>query len=197
MQKSPSSTTERVLTLDLADDEDRALAEYGKRILNLLQPSTMPKNDFFIATLDDLLGAVYALSFARHNKPPFQGRSGPIEVHVVVKRAEGVAAGTMRMEGTWLAGFHFNGALFRIAGTYHRGLKLVVGRDELVRDLLKALGPAFSDWKHGELDRVHGEVNKLKHDRRGIFRARRVSWSQAHASVAELLELFERRVAAP
>ena len=181
-------------TLDLADPGDKELADYGAQIVRLLQSPHAEKNHFLISTLDDFLGVLYALIFARHNRPPFEDRCGPIEVPVVLKRAENAAAGTIRTSGKWLAGFHFNSALFRIAATYHRGLKVVsenqTGRPNRV-DLLKKVESDFPDWQHKNLDRIYDEVNDLKHSAEGLFNSRSVSASEAKAAVAELLELFE------
>ncbi|HVS89310.1 MAG TPA: hypothetical protein VHF01_13955 [Candidatus Acidoferrum sp.] len=145
-----------------------------------------------MATLDDFLGVLYALIFAKHNN--FEERSGPIEVPAVVKRAENVAEGTVRTSGKWLAGFYFNSALFRIAAAYHRGLK-VVSRNETCRlykaDLLKIVEPEFPKWQHTNLDNVYDEVNDLKHEAEGLFNSRNISREEARAAVAELLGLFE------
>jgi len=57
----------------------------------------------------------------------------------------------VRTSGNWLAGFHFNSALFRIAATYHRGLKVVSGKEtsDLQKgELLKIVEPAFPSWQH-------------------------------------------------
>lgn len=185
---------EEYLNLNVDDPEDLALVGCGGQILTLLKSSTAQKNCFLVATLDDFLGAIYALIFAKHNTPPFENRSGPIEVPVVLKRAENVAAGSIRRSGKWLAGFHFNSALFRIAAAYHRGLKVVAGKeaskDDSKGDLLRLVEPAFPDWKHSALDHVHKEVNKLKHDGTALTFARDVTWAQAKGSVTELIELF-------
>jgi hypothetical protein len=196
MADQPVLVDDAYLTLDLADAGDRALAAYGDRVVRLLKSPAAERSHFFVATLDDFLGAVYALCFAKHNKPPFGDRPGPLEVPVIVKRAEHIAAGTTRLAGSWLAGFHFNSALFRIAATYHRGLKVVAGKEKVrgiwVADLLEIVEPCFQDWPHKQLDHIYNEVNQLKHDGGGIYFARKVTWSQAIASLGELIELFER-----
>lgn len=182
------------LELDLADPGNKGLADYGARILNLLQRAQTQQNHFLLATLDDFLGVLYALIFAKCNNRPFTERSEPIEIQAVVKRAEHVAKGRVRTSGNWLAGFHFNSALFRISATYHRGLKAVSGKEtsDLQKgELLKIVEPAFPSWQHKELDNIHKEVNQLKHDGEGLFQTRSVTWKQAESAVEELLELFE------
>ena len=111
----------------------------------------------------------------------------------MVKRAENVADGTVRTSGKWLAGFYFNSALFRIAAAYHRGLKVVSGKETsrlYKSDLLKHVEPDFPTWQHSNLDDVYDEVNDLKHTTEGLFNSRNVSQEKASAAVAELLELF-------
>src|SRR5260370_3232476 len=115
--------------LNLENAEDEKFASYGKRLLKLLRSPQAQNSHYFIATLDDFLGAVYALVFSQSNVHPFNRLSGPIEIHTVIKRAEDVANGTLRISGNWMAGFHFNGALFRIAASYHRGLKVVLKQE--------------------------------------------------------------------
>jgi len=46
-----------------------------------------------------------------------------IEISAAIKRAEDIAAGTLRTSGNWMAGFHFNGALSYNA--YFRGVQVV------------------------------------------------------------------------
>jgi len=182
------------LRLDLGVPGNQKLADYGARILNLLQCLETQQNHFLLATLDDFLGVLYALIFAKCNDRAFKDRNGPIEVKTVVKRAEHVAEGKVRTSGNWLTGFHFNSALFRIAATYHRGLKVVCGKgtsDLQKGELLTIVEPTFPSWQHKELDKIHKEVNQLKHDGEGLFQTRTVTWKEAESAVEELLELFE------
>jgi hypothetical protein len=182
------------LRLDFTDPGDKELAGYGARIAMLLLSPHAEKNHFLVATLDDFLGALYALIFARHNNRPFEARSGPIEVQWVVKRAENVAEGTVRTSGNWLAGFYFNSALFRIAASYHRGLKVMLNNEASRLNkpqLLEGIELVFPRWQHKNLDEVYDEVNDLKHSPEGVFSSRSVSRKEAYAAVAELLELFE------
>ena len=93
-----------------------------------------------------------------------------------------------------MAGFHFNGALFRIAASYHRGLKVVAQKEttrKWKQELLPDVEGAFPAWKHQNLDEVYNEVNDLKHTAEGKFNFREVDLEGAKAAVEELLELFE------
>jgi hypothetical protein len=186
------SRYESFLKLDLTDPGDKELSDYGARILRLLESPHAQKSHFLVATLDDFLGVLYALIFARHND--FVERGGPIEIPVVLKRAQNVADGAVRTSGKWLAGFYFNSALFRIAATYHRGLKVVSGKtntDFRKQPLLELVQPVYPNWQHTNLDEIWSEVNGLKHTAEGLFNLRSVSTHMAKAAVAELLELFE------
>jgi hypothetical protein len=182
------------LRLDLTDPCDKELAAYGRRLAKLLLYASAEKNHFLVATLDDFLGVLYALIFAGHNSRPFDSRNSPIDVPTVVKRANDIAGGAVRTSGNWLAGFHFNSALFRIAATYHRGLKIVSGKEssDLKKGaLLRLVEPSFPDWQHKCLDKIWDEVNCLKHTADGLFSSRTVSRHEASSAIAELLELFE------
>lgn len=186
------SRYESFLRLNLKAAEDKELADYSARILRLLQSSQAKKSHFLVATLDDFLGVLYALILARHNH--FEERTGPIEIQAVVTRAENVAEGTMRTSGKWLAGFYFNSALFRIAATYHRGLKIVLVKensDKKKSDLLKLVVAAYPEWKHQCLEEIWTEVNLLKHTPKGLFDSRNIGPLQANTAVVELLSLFE------
>jgi len=101
---------------------------YAERISTLLKSPVVAKNSDLEACLDDLLGALYALVFAE--QAGFVHRvDRPIEISAVITRAEQVSKGEVRVDGKWIAGFHFNSALYRISATYHRTLKLVIGKD--------------------------------------------------------------------
>lgn len=136
------------LALDLADSGNKRLADYGARILRLFEWPQAQQNHFLFATLDDFLGVLYALILAKCNTRPFTGRKEPVEVQTVIKRAEHVARGMVRTSGNWMSGFYFNSALFRIAASYHRGLKVVSGKEtsDLQKgQLLKIVEPVFPD----------------------------------------------------
>jgi len=181
------------IVLDPADPKKKELSDFGNGIVTLLQSPKARGNNYLVATLDDLLGAVYALILSQCTVHPFVARSGPIEIQAVLKRAEDVAQGTIRTSGNWLAGFHFNSALFRIAATYHRGLKVVSQREKSdlkKAALLKLVKPAFPNWEHGYLDDIWDEVNHLKHAAGGVFNSRTIKREGANAAIAELLHLF-------
>lgn len=72
---------------------DQQLVGLGKRIAKLLSSKKAKGNDFVLATLDDFLGAVYALILALHNDPPFKHRprGQRIDPRAVLKRARSIS----------------------------------------------------------------------------------------------------------
>jgi hypothetical protein len=153
------------------------------------------------ASLDDLLGALYSLIYAKQHG--FAERSHSLATDDVLNvqvRATDIAAGKVRTEGKWTAGYYFNGALFRIAGVYHRVLKIVAAKenedDLYVKDLLPLVDANFQawtkgTWAHGKTTQVYRQVNKLKHQADGIYQGRAVTFNDAVSALAELLELIE------
>jgi hypothetical protein len=187
---------------------DRDLISIAERVSVLLASQKVQNSYFAFATLDDLLGAIYAFVLAFHNQPSFKYRpvGKKIDPHVIVKRARSISqAHRIRLSGKWMAGFHFNSALFRLLAVYHRVLKIAVGKprtgehigDETdPKSLLHRSKGVYKSWTGKQWDNIHintvrTEVNDLKHDSAGIYWGRRVKESDAIAAVEELLKLFE------
>ena len=121
--------------VDTKNQTFRDVSLYAERIATLLKSPVVAKNSDLEACLDDLLGALYALVFAK--QAGFVHRvDRPIEISAVITHAEQVSKGEVRVDGKWIAGFHFNSALYRISATYHRTLKLVIGKDGDIGTLL-------------------------------------------------------------
>ncbi len=118
-----------MLSLDLTDPANVALAGYARRIGALLTETAVLTNTDLAGSLDDFLGAVYALIQAKQHG--FTDRTAPIDITAVERRARMIAAGKVRLDGKWIAGGYFNNALFRTAAIYHRILKIVVGGKSL------------------------------------------------------------------
>jgi len=114
-------------------------------------------NPDLAGSLDDFLGAVYALIQAKQHA--FADRVGPIEISAVQKRAQKIAIGQVRIDGKWIAGFYFNNALFRTAAIYHRVLKIVVGEKAYVSVLVPKAKALYLQWTNTKLDTVHDQVN--------------------------------------
>jgi hypothetical protein len=152
------------------------------------------------ACLDDLLGAVYSLMYAKHYKFVSRPQAlGQKDVGNVLIRANKMAASKLRTEGKWTAGFYFNNALFRTAAVYHRALKILTGNEqskkwvwELEPDAMKRYkGARNTPWVNKNVSEVHDEVNDLKHTSSGIINGRDVAFETAIAAVSETLELIE------
>lgn len=187
----------KMVQLDHTDPKFEELCKSADRIANLLSSPKCQANPSLVGALDDLLGAVYALIFAREND--FEDRAAkPIEPNVLLTRAGDLAKGKVRTDGKWIAGFHFNSALFRISAIYHRFLKIAVGRDDEVgtlRPLAETLYRQWTskNWCNTNVRAVHGQVTDLKHAPRGTYDHRRANagFRNAVLSVGELLDLIE------
>ena len=177
------------------------IARSASRIASLLQTTKARSSPDLLGSLDDFLGAVYALLYAKQHD--FVDRPGPIEIQAVLKRAEEIEAGQVRPCGPWMAGFHFNSALFRTAAVYHRVLKIVVGRrNGGVTPLRAAAKLLYRQWKNEEwssvnVEKVYKQVNGLKHDPQGTYEGREVQYQEAVSAAGELLDLIEPWVNAP
>lgn len=181
---------------------DPELVRFGQQMTALLQSKKSKQNDYVLATLDDLLGAIHALILALHNTPPFKFRppGRKVDTRPLIKRSRGIAASRrIRTTGKWMAGFHFNSAMFRLSSVYHRSLKIVTSKLKSRDDIGKLIGPAKtmlkgwtgSSWNNENVARVHTEVTKLKYDARGIYWGRDANEKRAISAVDELLTLLE------
>jgi len=93
----------------------------------------------------------------------------------------------------WLSGYFFNSAIQRIAASYDRVPKLVLGvRDRDPRSAHELMAAAFGDqarftsWKS-----VYLEVNPLKHWAIGLAEKRQVGKEDAVRALEEMLDLME------
>jgi hypothetical protein len=190
MEPAAKKMSSPILDLDTDDPTYKALFGYGRRIGKLLTVPTVLANPDLAGSLDDFLGAVYALIQAKHHK--FADRAGrPIDIKPVAQRAAEIAKGRVRTGGQWIAGFYFNSALFRTAAVYHRILKIVVGKDANVDKLRRAAQSLYPQWTCAKLGLVNGQVNDLKHTPRGVHDQRTVTYDDALAAICELLDLIE------
>jgi hypothetical protein len=184
------------ISLNLDDPTEAALSKFAGRIGTLLTGPTVRMNPDLAGSLDDFLGAVYALIQAkRHDFTDRPDR--PIEIAAVEKRAVQIAAGRVRTEGKWIAGFYFNNALFRTAAVYHRVLKIIVGKSAYAPALRIEAQALYPRWSSENLPIVHSQVNDLKHTPRGLHDQRTVTYAIALAAVGELLELIETSAGKP
>lgn len=197
MPSTGQTAGQNIVQIDLKDATFKILSTYADRIGKLLNSYRDTSSSELTACLDDLLGGVYALIYAKQND--FRDRpSLPIEIAAVTVRAEQLAKGLVRTDGKWMAGFHFNSALFRISGTYHRFLKVVVGKNGDVGALRPLAEELYrqrigADWKNSNVRAIHGQVTDLKHTVGGTYEGRRVDagFQNAVSAVGELLDLVE------
>jgi hypothetical protein len=186
-----SNRAESYLLIDPDNEFNKKLMELGTRIDKLLNNPGIKDNDEAMSILDDLLGAVYALVFANHHY--FENRTNkPIEKDPVLTRASQIRNCKIRIAGKWIAGWHFNSALYRIAAVYHRLLKLVTNINcEKVEGCLHEAKNKYN-WTNFITDKIYREVNYLKHRRKGIYASRTARIKNAVSGMDELLLLFEK-----
>jgi hypothetical protein len=177
------------------DPAYKPLFEAAGRIAALLKATTADPLSELPGTLDDFLGAVYALIFAKQHG--FTNRlDRATKIAAVEKLADQISAGRLPTDKKWMAGFHFNSALFRTAAVSHRILQLVVGESDNVPTLCDKAEKRYPKWKpgrwsSGNVRKVCTEVNKLKHEPKGLHERRNVAYEDALAAVCELLDLME------
>jgi len=172
--------------VNLWDPRLKALAELAHRITVVVGRFKANRDDPVVAALDDLLGAIYALVSAVEKD--FKGKTGKSDFDAVLTRAQQLASGQVRKDGNWMAGFHFNNALFRISAVFDRLPKAVGGHIAARNAYLKRKGHPWSDK---EAHDIRMEVNALKHKASGVYRGRRRALQDATIAVEQLIELAE------
>lgn len=190
------------MQLNLADPPYGRLAGFAVRLSHLLAHATT-KNDRAVAgTLDELLGALFGLTLSRIQGFVDRPVGTDIEIPVLQSRADMLANGDLRIDGKWMAGFHFNSGLLRLSAVYHRSLKTVTGNagrkldlPDLLAELDKpTLYPAWagSTWSRTNIALVQKEVNDFKHTAQGLNAGRNVPYAVAVDAFDELLVLLEK-----
>jgi hypothetical protein len=196
MEAPVTGKTSPALSLDFKDPIEAQLARSASRIEHLLADPAVSANPDVESSLDDFLGAIYAL--IRAKKKNFQDRPGrPIKIKPVAQRAALIAAGDVKTDGLWIAGFYFNNALFRTAAVYHRVLKVVAApaKGDVPTLQTEALS-RHAGWNSIRLHKVHIQVNELKHEPQGVYAGRLVSYADAFSAACDLLDLIEAWAAA-
>jgi hypothetical protein len=171
------------------------LAGFARRLSLLLEHEITQKSPAVAGTLDEFLGVLYGLNLAViqgfEHRP--QGKS--IEIDVLKRRARDLTDGKVRIDGKWIAGFHFNNALLRLSAVFHRTLKIVTGNIDARKDvptLLRERDRSATEWRHENIEKVHSEVNAFKHTAEGLNQGRNVPFVEAAEAVEELLTLLEK-----
>lgn len=195
MGATATEKTTALPSLDLNDPIEAQLTGCARRISQLLNSPAVAADAEAQSSLDDFLGAVYALIRARFKK--FQDRPGrPIDIKFVAQRAAKIAGGRIKTDGLWIAGFYFNNALFRTAAVYHRMLQVATGQDGYVPALQLAALTRYPNWNSIKLFKVHSQVNELKHEPQGVYHGRLVTYEDALTAACDLLDLIEAWAAA-
>jgi hypothetical protein len=191
------------MQLNLADPPYGRLAELAVRFSRLLAHGTTKTDRAVTGTLDEFLGALYGLSLAQTQGFVERPVGIDIEIKVLQDRSDKLARGDVRIDGKWMAGFHFNCGLLRLSAVYDRSLKTVTGNvgkkidiPHLLAELDKpALFPTWaggSVWSRTNIVRVHKEVNDFKHTAQGLNAGRDVPYAVAVDAAEELLVLLEK-----
>ena len=190
------------MQLNLAHQPYGRLAGFAARLSRLLQHGTTRKERAVAGTIDEFLGALYGLNLAQIQGFVDRPVGTDIEIPVLQNRADKLANGDVRIDGKWMAGFHFNSGLLRLSAVYHRSLKTVtgnVGKDKSIRTLLDELDkptlyPTWAGhaWSRANVAQVHKEVNDFKHTAEGLNAGRNVPYAVAADAVEELLVLLEK-----
>jgi hypothetical protein len=190
------------MQLNLANPPYGRLAGLAGRLSRLLAHGTTQADRAVAGTLDEFLGALYGLSLAQTQGFVDRPVGIDIEIAVLQDRSDKLARGDVRIDGKWMAGFHFNSGLLRLSAVYHRSLKTVTGNvgkkidiPNLLAELDKpALFPrwAGSVWSRTNIVRVHREVNDFKHTAQGLNAGRDVPYAVAVDAAEELLVLLEK-----
>jgi hypothetical protein len=167
---------------------DPRLAELAKAAASLLTEVRSLASPF-----DLLLGAIH--SFYCAEELNYRDRPSTLGLKYrarLISRAEALASARLCKSGRWLAGYYFNSALLRIAASYHQTLKAITGKNKFIPQLIPLVTPTFV---HVNLDKVHGEVNRLKHTEEGVDAGRSVTFEESVAALAELVELIKAQKA--
>jgi hypothetical protein len=195
MGATVTEKTRPLPSLDLKDAIETQLAGCARRISQLLKSPATAGSPEAQSALDDFLGAVYALIRAKQER--FQNRPGrPIAIKPVAQRAARIAAGSIKTDGLWIAGFYFNNALFRTAAVDHRILKVITGVNGYVPVLQPIAFGRYPNWRTDRLGKVHSQVNELKHEPDGVYHGRTVTYDEALGAAGDLLDLIEAWAAA-
>lgn len=174
------------------------LTDFARRLETLLNKPKVKTNVHAQSTLDFLLGALYGLSLAALDGYEHRPKGKKPDFEPLVNRTALLVKGEVRLDGKWMAGFHFNSALFRLAAIYHRTLKVVTKNtdtDKSVGDLMDELREKHKGWAgrwtNRNIQKLHEEVNDWKHAAQGRYEGRDVNPGHAFGATEELLTLWE------
>ena len=193
-----SSSAKTFHSVDPASPYYATLCGYARRVQELLREPALQTDEGVVSTLDFLVGALHALLSA--GELGFRDRRGRAPQTTPIREmAESLSQGRVRTDGAWLAGFHFNNALARLAAVYERALKIASGRrargekqKAIVNDALARYASwNGTAWSCTNISELYNEVNSLKHDPAGLYKGRNVEFDKAVRATDELLVLLE------
>lgn len=173
--------------LNKKDSTLKTLASYANRISKLLETAHSAANVELEGALDDLLGAVYALIAAR--EAGFKGKLGGSEFAVALDRAKDAARRVIYDDGNWIAGFHFNSAIFRISAVFDRLPKAIACCSVAAANSYRT--KTGRTWKKSNAHAIRKQVNILKHAAGGTYQGREAKLKTALSAISELLSLAE------
>jgi hypothetical protein len=170
-----------------SDHHDR-LAACCRSIHTLLLD--LPSDLAIVDTLDYLLGATYGLLKARkasfRNRP--QAHLQHYEAHVA-EYALNIAC-DKKPHHLWLAGYHFNSGIQRLAAVFDRfSLLLGQGGDKPARERMRAAvgpQPRWNKWFA-----AYKEINAFKHGVEGRGRGRELTFDDAVKGIEQAVQAFE------
>ena len=106
MEPLANETKSGLVQIDILDPTYATLSNAASRIATLLKPPIAKSNSELPASLDDFLGAVCALIFAKQGG--FKNRPDrAVSIAAVEKLARQIASGKLRTDGKWIAGLPF------------------------------------------------------------------------------------------
>lgn len=155
----------------------------------------LPSDIAIIDTLDYLLGAAYGLLEA--NKAGFQDRpqAHPEEYAAYVVQYADIIAHGKKPQNIWLAGYHFNSGIQRLAAVFDR-FSLLLGQSSYVKATprMTAVRGAEKNWD--KWHSVYREVNAFKHRPDGRGRGRTVTFADAVEGIEQAIQAFTAKKAA-
>lgn len=138
--------------------------------------------------LDLLAGALYSLN--RAVELGFTDRPGDLKPNYrenLAKRLRRMFVGQPPQSGLWLAGMHFNSALFRVAAAYRRC------QDAFKRAERRQGTPHPVLFETHDLTEIRDECNRLKHDFEGILAGRKAAVARTIKAVNELIRELQKQ----
>lgn len=192
MEPMGAIETEGITTspsLDLHSATEARLAGCARRMSQLLKSPAVTANAEAQSSRDDFRGAVYALIRAKHEgfrDRAAQSLSGPLR-----SAPHASPPTTSRRKAFGSPGFISTTRCFAQPKSTAACSKLSPAATAMSPHYCQKARKEHPSWTSAELSKVHDQVNELKHDPRGIYHGRAVTYAEALAAACELLDLIE------